>query len=212
MGIFYSVAYAIGFTPWEAAGQAGAEVLRRLFTREESERTAPGKALDLGCGTGVHTVELAERGWSVTGVDSNARAVSRANRRIAERHLRASVIQADVTDLNSDDVGAGYDLFLDIGCYHGLTASQRAAMGRAVTDLANPDATLLLLAFQPGRLPRPLPPGADGSNLESSFPGWVISASEAAPTEGMPRPLQKAAPTWYRLRYEGGTLPEELIN
>ena len=184
MSTFYSVAYAIGFTPWEAAGQAGDEVLQRLFTREESERTAPGKALDLGCGTGIHTVELAERGWAVTGVDSNARAVGRAKRRIAERGLHASAIQADVTNLSADDLGAGYDLFLDIGCYHGLTASQRASMGRAVTELANPGATLLLLAFQPDKLPRPLPRGADGA-APSAAPGRSATACVPGPSCSM---------------------------
>ncbi len=200
--MFYSVAYAIGFTPWEAAGQARREILERLFAREESERTAPGKALDLGCGTGMHTVELATRGWTVTGIDSNAQALSRAKRRIAEHGLRASVMRADVTDLRAGEVGVGYDLFLDIGCYHSLTPRQRTSMGRSVTAIAAPGATLLLLAFQPDRLPRPFPRGADRSNLESSFPGWVVTETEAASTEGMPRPLRKAAPTWYRLRYE----------
>ncbi|MBP1819316.1 class I SAM-dependent methyltransferase [Mycobacterium sp. OAE908] len=203
MSLFYSVAYAVGFTPWEAAGEADRATLKRLFAREEAERAAPGKALDLGCGTGMHTLELAARGWTVTGVDSNARAVTRAKRRLAEQRLPASAMQADVTDLGADDVGAGYDFFLDIGCYHGLSPHQRTAMGRSVTALAAPGATLLLLAFQPDRLPRPLPRGANRSTIEKSFPGWDVTETDVASTEGMPRPLRKAAPTWYRLRYKG---------
>ena len=31
--------------------------------------TAPGRALDLACGTGRHALWLAERGWQVTGID-----------------------------------------------------------------------------------------------------------------------------------------------
>lgn len=202
MSRFYSVAYAVGFTPWEAAGEADRTVLQRLVAREEAERGSPGKALDLGCGTGMHTLELATRGWTVTGVDSNARAVARARDRLAEQGVQASVIQADVTDLRADDVGAGYDFFLDIGCFHGLTPDQQESMGRGVTALAASGATLLLLAFQRDKLPRPLPRGVDRSNVEKSFPGWVVTDTEAAPTEGMPRPLRRAAPTWYRLRYD----------
>ena len=191
MTLFYSVAYAVGFTPWEAAGEADRNMLERLFAREEAERTAPGKALDLGCGTGMHTIELAARGWTVTGVDSNAKAITRAKRRIAEQRLHASAMRADVTDLRADDVGAGYDFFLDIGCYHGLTPRQQSSMGRSVTALASPGATMLLMAFQPDRLPRPLPRGADRSNLESSFPGWVVAETEGTSTQGMPRPLRR---------------------
>ena len=202
MSVFYSVAYAIGFTPWEAAGEADRQMLDRLIAREEAERTGPGRALDLGCGTGMHIVELAARGWAVTGVDSNAKAVTRARRRISEHGLAASAVQANVIDLRADDVGAGYDLFLDIGCYHGLTTSQRASMGRGITAVAAPGATMLLLAFQPDKLPRPLPRGADQADVEGALPRWVVVDSEPASTAGMPRPLRKAAPTWYRLRYD----------
>jgi SAM-dependent methyltransferase len=31
--------------------------------------TGPGRLLDVGCGTGLHTVRFAEAGWSVVGVD-----------------------------------------------------------------------------------------------------------------------------------------------
>ena len=200
---FYSVAYAIGFTPWERAGEADPKTLDWLFTREEADHGGPGRALDLGCGTGKHTVELAARGWEVTGVDLIPRAVAQCRRRIAERHLSATAMQADVTDLRADQVGAGFGLFLDIGCYHGLRPHQRHLMASGITALAAPDATLLLLAFAPGALPRPFPPGADQADLESTFRGWAVDDVEAAPTDGMPKPLRRAAPCWYRLRLRG---------
>jgi cyclopropane fatty-acyl-phospholipid synthase-like methyltransferase len=202
MSLFYSVAFAIGFTPWERAGEADPKTLDWLFTREEADRGGPGRALDLGCGTGMHTVDLASRGWAVTGVDLIPKAIALCQRRIADRHVSATAIQADVTKLHADQVGAAYDLFLDVGCYQGLRPRQQQLMARGVTALAAPDATLLLLAFTPGTLPRPLPRGADQANLETTFPGWVVTDTEPAPVEGMPRPLRRAAPTWYRLRYQ----------
>jgi hypothetical protein len=105
----------------------------------------------------------------VTGFDSNTQAVTRAKRRVAEHSSRASVVCADVTGINADDVGVGYDFFLDVGCYHSLTPPQRMSMGRRVTALAAPGATLLLLAFQPDKLPRPFPRGADRTNVEAPF-------------------------------------------
>lgn len=44
--------------------------------REQEGREPPyGKALDIGCGTGRDSVELARRGWEVTGIDMIPKAV-----------------------------------------------------------------------------------------------------------------------------------------
>ena len=50
MSTYYKIAYAVGFTPWEKAGQADGDRIAGLFEREEVDRGGPGKALDLGCG------------------------------------------------------------------------------------------------------------------------------------------------------------------
>ena len=45
----------------------------------------------------------------------------------------------DVTELSPDDLGT-FDFFLDVGCFQGFDAQQRAAVGRGVTALAEPGA------------------------------------------------------------------------
>jgi SAM-dependent methyltransferase len=57
----------------------------------------PGRLLDVGCGTGVHTVAFAEHGWSATGVD-----VSAAMLRLA-RARGLEVAQADASELPFPD-------------------------------------------------------------------------------------------------------------
>ena len=171
----------------------------RLFAREEQAHGGPGRALDLGCGSGAHTVALAERGWKTTGVDLVPKALNRARRRIADHGVTAEVIRANVTELRPEIVGAGFDFFLDVGCFHGLSPTQRHAMGAAVNAVAAPDASLLLLAFKAGAAPRPLPRGADEADIQRAFPTWVITDTEPATTDGMPGPVRKAAPTFYRL-------------
>jgi SAM-dependent methyltransferase len=202
MSTGYAVAYALGLTPWEKAGVAGTEQLHTLIEREEADLGGPGRALDLGCGSGGHAVALAARGWDVTGVDQIGRALKRARKRAAEQSVNVRFVQGDVTRLDPQQVGTGFQFFLDVGCLHGLDEAGQVAMGRSVTALAAPAATALLLAFQPGAAPRPLPRGADAASLERAFPGWRVVDAGSAETGGMPAPLRKAAPQWYRLRRE----------
>lgn len=41
------------------------------------------------------------------------------------------------------------------------------------------------------------PCGRTAAGLERAFPGWRVIGTEAASTDGMPKPLRRAAPTWY---------------
>ena len=159
MSLGYTIAYRIGFTPWERAGRAGAKELSSLFEREETDRGVPfGRALDLGCGTGAHTIELAARGWQATGINLVPRAVQMARQRAAAAGAGNGVrfIRGDVTALEASEAGTGFSFLLDVGCFHGLSDSQRTTMAPGVSAVASKDATLLLLAFQPagaGRCP-----------------------------------------------------------
>src|SRR6516164_1461139 len=66
----YARLYRFGFTPWERYGTAAAASIAALLDREETERSRPlGRALDLGCGRGQYTPELARRGWEAVGID-----------------------------------------------------------------------------------------------------------------------------------------------
>jgi methylase of polypeptide subunit release factors len=57
----YKMAYPIGFHPWEDAERHTTFVAKiaEMFEREEIGRTLPyGKALDIGCGSGVWGINL----------------------------------------------------------------------------------------------------------------------------------------------------------
>jgi SAM-dependent methyltransferase len=63
----------------------------------EVEGLAPGRALDLGCGTGLNALMLAERGWSVLGVDWAEHAIDLATEVALSRGLDAQFVVADIT-------------------------------------------------------------------------------------------------------------------
>ena len=191
MGVPYSLFYRLGFHPWEdlAEHPPFAGKLAELFEREESGREPPyGPALDLGCGSAVWGVKLAERGWEVTGVDLVEKSLERARDRVREAGVKMRVVKGDVTDLRGADVGSGFRLVLDTGTFHGLDAAQRAAMGREVSAIAADDATVLLDVFAPRRR-GPLPRGASQSDVEAAFPDWKITDIEVADTD--PDPIAK---------------------
>jgi SAM-dependent methyltransferase len=158
MSTFYKLAYRVGFHPWEdlTGHPPFADTLSGLLTRDEQGSSRPfGRALDVGSGSAAWGVRLAERGWDVTGVELVGTAVRRARRRISRAGVPMRIVRGDVTALRTTDVGSGFRLVLDTGTFHGLTDAQRAAMGREITAVADPDATLLSRRLRT-RPPRPL--------------------------------------------------------
>ena len=139
MSLGYKVLYGIGFTPWEEMAELPAFTDRfaALFEREEAGRRPPyGPLLDLGCGSGIWAVQLARRGWEVTGVDIVRKALRRARRRADDAGVQLRLVEADVTRLGAADVGSGYPLLIDAGpCLRGLDST--------VVDLTRSPARIL---------------------------------------------------------------------
>jgi SAM-dependent methyltransferase len=204
MSRFYRLVYAVGFKPWEQDAENVAPQLRSLLTREEADRDPPyGSALDLGCGTGRWSVELAQRGWDVTGIDLIPKAVLGARRRAEEAGVDARFVQGSVTALRAADVGTGFRLLLDVECFNHLTDEQRATVGKEVDAVAGPDAATILLVWARARR-GPFPPGATSEEVETAFVGWHIVNEE--PYQGkLPRPLRGIKPRWYRLVRSDGS-------
>jgi SAM-dependent methyltransferase len=200
----YALAYTLGFHPWEDA-ENDPEFVRKaheLFDREESGREPPyGPALDLGTGSGIWGIQLAKRGWQVTGVDNVEKALARARERVRKEGVDMRLVRGDVTDLRAAGVGAGHHLILDTGTFHGLTREQRRAMAREIDAVAAVDATVYLLVWRPQRR-GPLPSGASRVEIEGDFTGWKITDVEPSYFKA-PTPIElmlKPDEHWYRLR------------
>ena len=199
----YRLAYAIGFHPWEDAerDQPFVNKISELLAREEGGREPPyGRALDLGTGSGVWAVQLAKRGWQVTGIEIVEKALERARDRVKGDGVDVNLVHGDVTALREAGVGSEFRLILDTGTFHDLDSGQRESMGREVDSIAAADATVLLLVWPRRR--RPLIRGASRADVDSAFPGWSVTHVEASHFHP-PKLLElvlRPDEHWYRLR------------
>jgi SAM-dependent methyltransferase len=187
--------YRLGFAPWERRDVS--ESWRPLL--DGPHAPAPGRALDVGCGSGRDAVCLAKRGWQVTAVDAVEKALDSARQRAAARGVEVQWVAADVAALGRLGLKPGYDLLYDFGCIHGLSDVARKGAADGLTELAAPGAMLLITAFKAGRgiaLPR-------GMNREDVVAllgdGWELENSRSAVSHDAPAILRRANPTVYRL-------------
>lgn len=68
----------------------------------EQLKLAPGcTILDMGCGTGRHSVELARRGYHVTGVDQSSGMLAEAEKATQAAGVQVEWVQADATQYRS---------------------------------------------------------------------------------------------------------------
>ena len=111
------------------------------------QKLKPGRALDLGCGTGTNVIYLAQHGWQATGVDFVGKAIGTAKRKAKASGVAADFFQGDVTRL--EFIKPPFDLVLDIGCFHSLPADRRPAYVAGLRRLLRPGGLFLSYAFKP---------------------------------------------------------------
>ncbi len=92
-------------------------------------RDRPRRALDVGCGSGMHSVWLARHGWQVTGIDFMDRALEMARERSQTAGTEIHFEKRDV--LAPTQPTEPFDLVLDVGCLHSWKRADHRAAYRA---------------------------------------------------------------------------------
>lgn len=149
---------------------------------EFAAKLEPGRALDLACGAGRHSLHLAERGWQVTAVDSSKVAIEllleRANKLSLQIDARAADLEIGEFSIQPES----YDLIVNC-CYLQRSLFPQIKSGvkpggvvLAVIALADDDPAVKPMNFefllQPGELRR-------------QFEGWeLLHCSESKPAAG----------------------------
>lgn len=140
---FFERAYRKGASARWDTGVTPPEVVKAL------EGMEPGRALDLGCGTGTNVIYLVQHGWFATGVDFSAHAIDSARHK-SDWVSGAEYYEGDVTKLSELGVNGPFDFVLDIGCYHGIPSDRQEAYAREVARVTRPGALFLMFAFGSG--------------------------------------------------------------
>jgi SAM-dependent methyltransferase len=127
-----------------------------------------GSAIDLGCGTGEHVLELARRGLDAWGLDAAPAAIAAAEKKKAARGLAATFVLGDALDLAA--LGRTFDTVLDCGLYHVLEDEERGRYVRELAHVLRPGGRHVMLGFSTntsGFGPR----GYSGEELRAQFSG-----------------------------------------
>ena len=169
--LMFGLFYRIGFTPWE-----GHTLPARLTALVEGPAAAaPGRALDIGCGTGDTSIYLARHGWDVTAIDFVKQVLARTRAKAAAAGVSVRTMYADATKLASYDLGGPFQLVVDNGCLHALSDEGRSAYVRDVTAMVPSGGRLIIAGFLEGK--RRGPRGFNREEIERRFSSWELLSS-----------------------------------
>ncbi len=143
--------------PWDT-GISPPELLEFINTH------SPGRAIDIGCGTGTNLITLTRAGWNVTGVDFAPRAISLARQKLKSAGVQAKLRVSDATKM--DGISGPFDLAFDLGCFHGIPSRGQAAYLDQLERILAPNGFWLMYGFLKPAAADPAQPGLDEAIID----------------------------------------------
>jgi SAM-dependent methyltransferase len=148
--LFWNLPYLFGQAPWDT-GITPPELVELVG----SGHVEPGRAMDIGCGTGTNAIYLAEHGFDVVGVDIAWLAIRRARRKASQAGVAITFYVGEAVKLGTKDgppLDDPFDLAIDIGCVHGLPASDLPSYAVMLKRALRLGGLYLLYAWGPRKL------------------------------------------------------------
>ena len=137
--------------PWDT-GRPSTELVKLI----RFGKVPVGKALELGCGRGTNALYLAEQGFDVTATDISPTAIREAERRAAQKGLKADFRVANLT--TRPDLGGAYDFLFDRGVYHAVRQVDVNAFLRLLDEVSREGTHYLCLCGNAKEKQDPGPP------------------------------------------------------
>ncbi len=154
--------YVDGNLPWDS-GRPSKELIRVL----DEEPIKPGRAGELGCGTGTNAIYLASRGFDVTAFDLSPAAVARARQSAAKAGAKVEFAEADLCRFTLDV--PPFDFLFDRGCYHAARRIDQPGFLKTLNRLTRPGTRFLLLAGNANEKGPPGPPTVTAAEICSEL-------------------------------------------
>ena len=110
------------------------------------DKTKPCKTIDLGCGVGNYAIYLANKGFTVTGIDISSTAITIAKRNAKEKNVECIFFNADVLGEISH-IGHNYEFACDWELLHHIFPEKREQYAKNVHKLLNPGGMYLSVSF-----------------------------------------------------------------
>ncbi len=99
--------------PNHDAASRNIHAIQKTIDWLETKIPKNGRILDLGCGPGLYALRLAQKGYSVVGIDISQNSLDYAKKQAEAAHLNIEYLCRDYV---KEDIGTGYDAVLCIYC------------------------------------------------------------------------------------------------
>jgi len=144
------------------------------------------KVLDVGCGTGEHTILLTRLGYDVLGVDFAPRAVQQARVNAADKGVDARFEVADAMNLGAEH---RYQTIVDSALFHIFDDADRARYVSSLHAAVRPGGLVHVLALSDAG--RGFGPQVSEREIRDAFSdGWVLEALDATSYRGVVQEAQ----------------------
>jgi SAM-dependent methyltransferase len=140
-----------------------------------------GSVLDVGCGTGEHTILLTRLGYDVLGVDAAPTAIEQAHQNAAAKGIDARFEVADALNLGADP---RYDTVVDSALFHIFDDTDRAIYVASLHAVCRPGAFVHVLALSDKG--RGFGPEVSEAVIREAFgDGWTLEALDETAYRGV---------------------------